>query len=234
MGWGRRAGARSILALASTAPLAQPAHAGAWSVAEGVQQWFATISHETSDFGEAWRADDFVELGLGDGWSVNTKLESEIRIGSTYDDRSAFRLGVQKAFALTDRASFAFGASYLGGEAMEGPECLGDGYEARAAIGTSFSLFGREGFVNVEAARRSRSDSCERSLVEVATGFEFVTDWNLTLKAWTERGDGARSTKAEAGVSRDFGNFAVGLGWREEISGEFEERGWVVSARAAF
>jgi hypothetical protein len=157
VGIGGRAAARSILAFVGTAQLAQPAHAGAWSLPQGLHQWFATVSRETGDYGQAWRADDYVELGLGDGWGLNAKVETEIRIDTTYDDRSQYRVGLQKAFALTDRASFAVQASLLAGEAMEGPECQGEGYETRAAIGTSFSLFGREGFVNAEAARRVRA-----------------------------------------------------------------------------
>ncbi len=230
---GGRLGGRSILLLTGTAWLVQPAEAGAWAIGQGVQQWLASVSHETGDFGEAWRGDDSIEFGLGDGWTVNAKVESEIRLGDLYDDRSGFRLGVLKAFALTDRASFAVQASMLGGEAMDGPECAGEGYELRAAVGTSFSLLGREGYVNTEAAHRSRG-SCDRQVVEIATGLEFATDWNLTLKAWQETGSDTRSAKAEAGISRDFGMFGVGVGWREEISGKFEEKGWVVSAQASF
>ena len=228
---GRRAASRSLLLLAGTTSFAQPAHAGAWAMAEGVQQWFAGISHETGDFGESWRADDFIEFGLGGNWAVNAKIESEIRISDFYDDRSAFQVGVLKAFQLTDRASFALQASLLGGEAVEGPECQDSGLELRAALGTSFSLFGREGYINTEAANRTRGD-CERQIVEIAAGLEFAPKWNLTVKAWDERGSGSLSTKAEAGISRDIGAFRIGLGWREEISGKFEEKGWVASLRA--
>ncbi len=45
---------------------------------------------------------------------------------------------------------------------MEGPACQGEGCETRAAIGTSFSLVGQEGYVNVEGARRFRGDGCNR------------------------------------------------------------------------
>jgi hypothetical protein len=230
---GGRAAARSILLFVGAAPLAQPAHAGAWSLAEGTQQWSATVSRETGDFGQAWRADDYTEYGLGDGWGLTTKVETDIRIDTTYDDRSQFRIGIQRAFAITDRASFALQASLIGGEALEGPECQGEGYEARAAIGTSFSLFGREGYANAEAAQRSRG-TCSRTVTEFATGLEFVPAWNLTFKAWTEQGGGARSTKAEIGLSHDFGGMSVGAGWREEISGEFEEKGWVLTAGMKF
>lgn len=230
---GRRAASRSLLLLAGTTTLTQPAHAGAWAMAEGVQQWFAAVSHETGDFGESWRADDLIEFGLGGNWAVNAKIESEIRISDFYDDRTAFQVGVLKAFALTDRASFALQASVLGGEAVEGPECQDAGLELRAALGTSFSLFGREGFINAEAANRSRG-GCDRQIMEISAGLEFAPKWNLTLKAWDERGSGSLSTKAEASISRDIGNFRIGVGYREEISGKFEEKGWVASLGAKF
>lgn len=231
---GGRAGARSILLLAGTSSLAQPAHAGAWALAEGVSQWFATVSRDSGDFGQVWRADDFTEYGLGGGWALNAKVETEVRFNELYDERSGYQLGILKAFALSDRASFSVRAAAIGGESLlQLDECQGSGYEARAAIGTSFSLFGREGFVNAEAGRRTRGD-CNRDLMELAAGLEFAPEWNLILKGWSEKGGETESTKAEASISREFGMFSVGAGWREEISGEFEEKGWVLSLQAAF
>lgn len=224
---------RGVLFVAASGALAPGAHAGAWTLAEGVQRTFATISREDGDFGQAWRTDDFSEIGLGDGWGLNAKFESEIRIGDRYDDRSGFRVGVQKAFAIGERGSVAISASVLAGESLDGPECVGEGLEARAAIGTSFNLWGREGFVNVEAGQRSRG-GCERSVVEFASGYEFAPSWTLGLKSWSEGGAETGSAKAEIQLAYDFQIFAVGVGWREEISGNFEERGWVVSASGAF
>lgn len=142
---GGRAAARSILLVVGTAPLAQPAHAGASSLAEGMQQRLASVSRESGDFGHAWRAVDDTEYGLVDGWGRNAKVETEICIDTAYDDRSQYRIGLQKAFALSERASFASQASLLGGEVMEGPGRRGEGYETRAAISASFSMFGQEG-----------------------------------------------------------------------------------------
>ena len=224
---------RRLAPLACIAAGASPAHAGAWSLPEGVQQWFATISRETGDFGEAWRADDFSEFGLGDGWGVNIKLESEIRIGSTYDDKSGVRLGIQKAFALGDRGSIAIQASALAGESLDGIECQGEGYEVRAALGTSFELWGREGFVNAEAGHRARRD-CSRDVVEMAVGLNYADGWDATLKVWNEGGGETGVTKLETSIMRDFWGVGVGVGWREEISGNFEEKGWVLNARVRF
>lgn len=223
---------RGVMLLAASSPLAPIAHAGAWSVPEGKQQWYATVSRETGDFGQAWRADDFTEVGVGDGWQVVTKFESQISIGDTYDDRSGFRVGVQKAFAIDDRTSFSLLASYLGGESLDGAECVGGGYEVRAAIGRSFALGDREGYVNVEAGHRARDD-CERNVLEVAAGLEFAPSWNLGLKAWQDGGSDG-SAKAELNLGYDLGFVGVGIGWRQEISGNFEEKGWIVSAQTRF
>jgi hypothetical protein len=220
--------------------LAQPAVAGAWTQAPGDQQWIASISREENDFGEAWRADDLVAFGFEGGWGANIKVESELRTpgsvlgGGAVDDRLGFHAGVQKSFALGERASFSVMVSYLGGESIDGPDCEGGGYEMRAALGTSFALGGREGFVNVETAAKSRGEGCDRRAWEVAAGIEVAPKWQVIAKGWTEQGSYADSTKAEAMLLHDFGSLSMGLGWREEVSGEFEEKGWVVSAWKTF
>jgi hypothetical protein len=191
---GVRFALRSALILAGVEALSPVAHAGAWALPEGEERWFASVSRESGDFGQAWRTDSYSELGLGDGWAVNGKLESEIRVGTTYDDRSGVRLGVQRAFPIGERGSISIQTSLLAGESLDGPECLGSGYEARAAIGTSFSMLGREGFVNVEAGRRVRDD-CERNIFEVATGLELAPSWKLGLKAWQDGSGAASSAK---------------------------------------
>jgi hypothetical protein len=45
---------------------------------------------------------------------------------------------------------------------------------------------------------------------------------------------GALSAKIETSLSQDIGPIAVGIGWREGVSGAFDEKGWVVSARSMF
>jgi hypothetical protein len=231
---GGSASLRWLVVISGVAPLAAPAFAGAWTQKAGESQTISSVSRETGDFGEAWRSDEYLETGFGGGWGFNLKVEGEIRIADTYDDRTAFRAGLQKSFALGERASFSVIASWLGGEALDGPECESDGYEARTALGSSYAIGSREAFVNLEAAWRARGEDCERGVIEAAAGIEFAPRWSVLVKAWHEEGDGALSAKAEASLVHDFGPMAVGLGWREEISGAFEERGWLVTARAAY
>lgn len=230
---GEQALLRGAVLIVAGGALTPQAHASAWALAEGVQRTFATVSRESGDFGQSWRADDYTELGLGDGWALNAKVETNIRINEIYDDRSGFRLGVIKAFALGERGSVSVQASFLGGESLDGPECAGEGWEARAAIGTSFALAGREGYVNLEAGRRFRGD-CERGVIEFASGLEFAPDWSMTFKAWQDGPSSSGSAKAEIAINRDFGPLAVGVGWREEVSGNFEEKGWLVSLSGDF
>ena len=92
--------------------------------------------------------------------------------------------------------------------------------------GLSFPLAGREAFVNVEAGVRER-DGCSRTLAEIAGGVELGGDWRALGKAWSEHGDRAHSAKAEIGLLRDIGRISLGLGYRAEVSGDFNEDGVV-------
>ena len=120
------------------------------------------------------------------------------------------------------------------GESLDGPWCDGDGFEGRAAVGTSFLLLGREGFVNGEAGFRSRGDpECDRTLAELAIGMEVAPQLTVMVKSWAQDGVDAQSAKVEATLLYDFGDFSLGAGWREEVSGLLEEEGWASPPRAA-
>ena len=223
----------TVLAAAGGA-VASEADAGAWTQTPGERLEISTVSRETGDFGETWSSDLHIEYGVADGWGINAKIASQFRYGVIEDDRFTLEAGVQRSFTLGDRAACAIKGSLLGAEALDGPDCQGLGYEARAAIGASRNVLGREAFVNIEAARRERSDGCTRALAEIAAGVELAPKWRTLVKAWSEEGDGARSAKIEAGVFREFDNYSAGLGYRREISGAFEESGIVVSLWGRF
>lgn len=140
---------------------------------------------------------------------------------------------MQKAFAIGERGSVAVSASVLAGESLDGPECIGEGFEARAAIGTSFNVWGREDFVNVEAGQRSRG-GCDRSVLEFFSGYDFAPSWMLGFKSWSEGAAETGSAKAEVMLGNDFDILSVGVGWREEISGNFDEKGCVLVASGSF
>lgn len=208
---------------------AERAHAGAWSQEQGKSQSITSLSRDTGEFGKKYRIDTYLDYGFGGGWAVNFKAETELASQSAYEERSGFRVGLQKSFALGQRAAIGLQASLLGGETVDGPICVGDGYETRGMLGSSYSLAGHEGFVNIEAGWRSRGESCERVLGEAAAGIDLTSRWRAIAKVWGEQGeDGAKSAKVQASLYRDFGAFSLGLGYHEEVSNAFEERGALV------
>ncbi|HEV7691774.1 MAG TPA: hypothetical protein VGO52_13150 [Hyphomonadaceae bacterium] len=232
---GAGAGARWLIAISVTTPLAAPAFAGAWTQPAKSSLTIATVAHASVEDGDMWRTETLTESGFGGGWGMNLKIENEKRFASINDDRTGWRLGIQKSFALGDRTSAAIIANYIGGDSFDSSFCQGSGVETRAALGTSFEFLGREAFVNAEAGYRTREDQdCERVLGEIAFGMDVTPNLSATVKTWAEDGEEGRSAKVEASLLYDFGPLSVGLGWREEVSGAFEEKGWLVSAWKSF
>lgn len=216
--------------MSGAAPLAEPACAGAWTQNAGQRQSITTFSRETGDYGQSWRAGEFNEIGLGGGWGFNLKVETETRIGAVVDSRTGVQAGLQKSFALGERGSISVVASYLNGESLDGPDCQGEGYEVRTAAGTSFVVAGREAFINAEGGWRARGETCDRTFVEVTTGLEVFPKWRTMAKVWSETGSFSNTTKIEGALLFDWADdLAVGVAWREEISRDFDEKGWVVS-----
>lgn len=230
--------ARWLIAVTATAPLAAPAFAGAWGQQKGDVLTIATVSRASVEGGRTWRAEAMAEAGLGGGWGVNLKVDTEDRRAGFGDTNSSWRLGVQKSLPVGDRGSVALIATYVGGDSYDGSYCQGDRGEIRGAAGTSFRLLGREAFVNVEAGWRSRgqdsAEDCDRTLGEIAFGVEVADGWNATVKSWVEDGGEGESAKVEASLSHRIGEFDIGLGWRQEVSGVFEEKGWLVSVMRRF
>jgi hypothetical protein len=210
------------------------AAAGAWSHAAGEGLQIATVSKETGEFGDGWRADILFESGLGGGWDVTLKTQSLVRTNFTYDERSTYEAGVRKSFVLGPGSVAAVQASVLGGESLTGPACEGTGYEARAHYGVSRALGSGSVFADLGAAVRERGADCRRTLVDLTVGVDVGPTWQALGKVWSERGDGAESAKVEALLLRDFGDYDLGLGYRREISGQFEEEAILVSYWARF
>jgi hypothetical protein len=221
--------ARWVLALSGAGAMAETASAGAWSQPAGEGQSISTISRELRDEGETWRADDLIEFGLGGGWETGLKFEVSLAYLDQFDSRTGAQAYIKKSFALTERTALSFQAAVVTGESLIDPDCSGGGFETRAAFGVSFNVFGREGFANIEAGRREQGEYCTRSLSEAAIGLAMTDHWRGVAKVWEERGEGAFSSKAELTLLRKFEDFSAGIGYRAEVSGAFEEEGFLVS-----
>jgi hypothetical protein len=96
---GGRAGARWLIAISATTPLAAPAFAGAWTLPAKSSHTIATVSHTTIDDGDMWRTETLTESGVGGGFGLNFKVENEKRFTSVNDDKTGWRVGLQKSFA---------------------------------------------------------------------------------------------------------------------------------------
>jgi hypothetical protein len=225
-----------MLAASGAAACAQHAVAGAWVQQPGHHQQITDVSRERGDFGETWHTSALSEYGLGKNWGGHLKVDTQIREDQNYDDRTSWDAGLQRAFNLGPQAGvISVGGSLLAGEALEGPDCRGNGYELRAAYGLSGKVAGHNGFVNVEAAVNERGSACRRNLVEGAAGLDITPKFHVIVKAWSETGDKARSAKAEADLLYDINKkYSAGLGYRQEISGAFNESGFVASVWRKF
>ncbi len=221
--------ARWMLALSGAGAMVETAAAGAWSQPRGEGQSITTLSRELRDEGEIWRADDLLQYGLGGGWEAGVKLETSFSYLDQFDHRTGAQASLKKSFALSQRAAVALQVGVLTGDSVMNSDCTGSGVETRAALGVSFNLLGREGFANIESGRREQGEYCTRSLDEVTVGVALTDHWHGVAKVWEERGEGAFSSKAELTFIRDFGVVSVGLGYRAEVSGAFEEAGFLAS-----
>lgn len=226
--------ARILLLASGSALCAGEAIAGAWTQAPGHRQTINSISRERGVSGEVWRTDSLGEYGLAKGWGGRLRLESQLTLDEGPGDKLSVEAGLQRAFSLGGRRSVEVSGSLLAGEALEGPDCRGGGYETRLGLGQSFVLGGRDGFVVVEGAFRARGSACERIVTETAVGSDIGLGFRAIAKAYTEQGDGARSAKVEAMLLYDFGKYSAGFGYRREISGAFKEEGFVVSVWQRF
>jgi hypothetical protein len=230
--------ARWLLAASGAALCSEQAFAGAWVQAPGHRQQITEVSRERGDFGETWHTSAYSEYGLGKNWGGHLKVDTQIREDQNFDDRTAFDAGLQRAFNLGAHGGggvVSVGASLLAGDALEGPDCSGKGYEMRAAYGRSAKVGGHNAFVNVEAAYNERGSACRRNLVESAAGIDITPKFHVIVKAWSETGDKARSAKAETDLLYDINKkYSASLGYRREISGAFDESGFVASVWRKF
>jgi len=230
MSGGRRRAAARLALLAAGAGAATPdALAGAWSHEAGDGQQIATFSKEGGEFGTGWRTDILIEGGLGGGRDLALKTQTLLRTDFVYDERSTYEAGVRRPFAVGPNSVVAVQGSVLGGESLSPFTCEGVGFEARGAYGISGRFGDRNVYANVESAYRQRGENCRRTLLEVAVGAEIAPKWRGVAKAWAETGDGTPSAKVEGILLYDFETYSLGLGYRREVSGRFEEEGVLVS-----
>lgn len=95
--------------------------------------------------------------------------------------------------------------------------------EFRVLYGRSAKLFGREAFLDVEAARLVRSAFADETRLDVTVGYEIAPGWQILLQNYDgdaeTRGPDPRWAKVEGGVVRRLGRWRVQAGWRSTVAG---------------
>lgn len=226
--------------------LAAPsAWAGAWPMTAGATQ--VILKYENGRASDAFDAggdrvvvpsladDDlsaFVERGL------TSRLTLQAQAGATRGDdgfventgRGPFSLGLRYALLVTNRGRQVV-SLYVGGTApgvgrnadyARPNQGRADG-EVRLLYGRSALVFGRETYVDVEAARLFRSQLADETRLDLTVGREVRTDWLVLLQSYAGEAQtkpvSARWMKLELGLVRRFGDWRVQGGWRRTVAG---------------
>lgn len=236
---------RGLAVGAALALAGSPAWAGAWPMAPGVTQ--AILKYEDGRASDGFDADGsrvaiphvadddlsvFVERGL------TSRLTLQGQVGATRGDdgyvenegRGPISLCLRYTFLVQAQGRQVF-SLYVGGTApgvgrnadyAHPDQGRADG-EVRLLYGRSALVFGREGYVDVEAARLFRSDLADETHVDLTVGYEARRNWLVLLQSYAGEADtrpvSARWLKLEAGVVRRFGSWRVQGGWRSTAFG---------------
>lgn len=238
---------RRVLLFAALSLLAAPivAHAGAWPYAPGVTQ--AILKSETGRADEGFDAsgrriaipgvaDDDLSLFVEHG--ITSRLTFQGQIGATRGDdgftESAGRGPLSAGLRFTpfvleqgrEVISLYAGATLAGegrNAAYSRPDQGHYDGELRVLYGRSALVFGREGFVDVEAARLLRDELADETHVDLTLGYEVKRRWLVLAQAYAGQADTKgvqpRWLKLELGLVRQFGSWRVQGGWRDTVAG---------------
>ncbi|QYC11745.1 hypothetical protein [Brevundimonas nasdae] len=173
----------------------------------------------------------FAEYGLTD--RLTLQLKADWQSGEDafvdYEGRGPVELGLTWKAWRDDHNAVSLYAGYA--EAGEGrnagyaaPGVGGHDWEMRVSAGRSLKAGDRLGldsaFVEVQAARRLRSDLPDETRADFTVGGRFGGHWMVMGQAFGGAADGgARWASIEGSLVRDLGEWSVQAGWRETVAG---------------
>ena len=225
--------------------ISTPAWAGAWPMPAGATQ--AILKYEAGRASDGLDADGsrvaiphvadddlsvFVEHGL------TSRLTLQAQLGATRGDdgyeenegRGPVSLGLRYTVLVQARGRQVFSV-YVGGTApgvgrnaayAKPDQGRADG-EVRLLFGRSALVFGREAYVDVEAARLFRSELADENRLDLTLGYEARRNWLVLAQAYAgeaqTRPVSARWLKLELGLVRRLGSWRVQGGWRDTVVG---------------
>lgn len=214
-----------------------PSHAAPWVQEKSKIYTQAAILGQRIDGQNAIRGELYGEYGVSSKWTLNGQVEGVKFTELDGFDQFAYRFTARRSLWRRGNWRAAFEGGIVGGEAIGGTigGCDTLGGEARVSVGGGGRTEkGRDWFVFLDGAIREHGN-CRRQRIEAGYGQEVIKNWFAVSKVFLEDGSGdARSAKFETLISRRFGKLDVGLGYRQEFGGRFQENSIVFSLERRF
>lgn len=231
-----KAAARTIFvgsALGVSAVTVNTASAGPWSQGQGHVYAEVAVLGQRIDGAGAVRGELYAEYGVTDRWTIIGQAEGVQFPQLSGQDQYAYRATARRQIWQKGRFTAAFEGGVVGGAAIGGTigGCDSAGGEARLSVGVTgrTKRKEREWFAFADVIAREHGN-CRRQRLEAGFGQEIFPKWWSVSKVYLETGSGdARSIKLDSKISRTFGRNELGLGYRQEVSGRFQEIGLLVS-----
>ena len=170
------------------------------------------------------------EWGVSTEWTVSAKYERVDFETSNVFDSDGWRLTGRRQLwsGQTWVSSVEFGV--LEGAALGGFRgCEDSGLEVGAGAGWSDTTRLGDVYIGGMVSHRAHESGCYHDRFEGVIGYTPPEGLTWTVQLWSERGEDDRSDKIEIMMSKRFDRFEPGIGYRKEVSGEFEESALVVS-----
>lgn len=206
------------------------ASAGAWVQTKGDAYLRASRASEDHGTLEATRWDAYAEWGFSDVWTLTGKIERVDFDGSDVFDSTGYHTTVRRKLWTHGAWVSSAELGLLEGAAIGGFQgCESVGGELNFAVGRSGPTIVGDLYGSVMAGRREHQAGCYANRLEAVIGYTAKSGWIYTGQYWSQRGTQPDSDKYEVMISRKIGKFELGIGSREEVSGEFDETAFVVS-----
>lgn len=213
------------------------AEAGPWTRPQGDGYASFAVLGQRIDGEDAVRLEAYGEIGVTSKWLLTAQVDGLVFTGIDGFDQTAWRATARRGIWRRGRFLAAVEAGAVGGAAIGGTfsGCDTVGGEARLSFGGGGRTgSGRDWFLFADAIVREHGN-CRRQRAELGFGQEVARNWFSTSKLYLETGSGdARSAKVETVVSRRFGSTDIGLGYRQEFGGTFQEAGVILRLEHRF
>jgi len=216
--------------------VAPVAEAGPWGQEDGDVFARVAYSAEQIDGADAWRADAYGEYGLNENWTVIAKAESVQFPNAAEFNASEGRLIFQRQMLSNKYIVIAAGGGLVQGAAIGGVEgCDSLGGEVRASVGSSGAILNRDWYASVDYSDRWHSDGCQRTKMDIVTGFESGKNTIISPQIYFERSNrGAESVAVQMEWIRQTPWFDLTLGYKYESGELFEQQATIIGLSRRF